>query len=261
MTLAIVRQIAATLARAEVTHIERVPVDVDAARTQHARYHAVLSELGCRVHALPADERYPDCVFIEDTAIVLDELAVLTRPGADSRRGETAAVAPVLAERRQLRTIDAPGTLDGGDVLVLGRRVLVGRTARSDDAGIRALADLVTEHGYEVVPVDVQGCLHLKTACCALAADLVLVNPAFVDVDTFAGCELIIVDEREPFAANALALNGRVIYPEEHVRTADALRARGCDLALVPNRELAKLEGGVTCCSLIVPAALGSRSA
>jgi dimethylargininase len=247
--IAITRDVSPSIERAEVTHIERVPIDYERARTQHEQYRALLSALGCEVRSLPADAAFPDCVFIEDTAIVLDDLAVITRPGAESRRGEIALVAEALAPLRPLVRIEAPGTIDGGDVLVLDDRIYVGRTSRSNDAARDQLRRLT---GREVIAVDVHGALHLKTAITRVSHDTLLVNRAWVDVGPFADWKLIDVDPDEPFAANAVLIGDIVIHATAFPRTRARLEAHGLHVRTVDADELAKAEGGVTCCSLLL---------
>jgi dimethylargininase len=249
---AITRGVSPALALCELTHLARAPIDVERAAAQHAGYERLIESLGCRVVSLPGAPDMPDCVFVEDTAVVVDELAVITRPGAPSRRRETAAVAAALARFRPLAEIAAPGTLDGGDVLRLGRRVVVGRSGRSNDAGIAQLAALLRPHGYTVEGVPVDGCLHLKSAVTQAAPDLVLLNPAWVDRAAFAGWRVIEVDPAEPYAANVLLIGGDAVYPGAFPRTAARLAAAGVRLATLDLSELAKAEGAVTCCSLIL---------
>jgi len=248
----ITRGVSATIDACELTHVTRTPIDVARAREQHAAYEAALASLGCEIRRIPADDRYPDAVFIEDTAIVLDELAVITRPGADSRRGEIDAVAAILGEHRTLLRIEAPATIDGGDVLQLDDALYVGRTPRTNDAGIAQLRELIAPYGYRVVGVDVDGCLHLKSAVTRIGADAVLMNPQWVAPSIFAGWRIIEVDDAEPAAANVLRIGERVIYPEELPHTRRRLEAEGIEVIAVPASELAKAEGGVTCCSLII---------
>lgn len=243
--IALTRDVSPSIAHAELTHIDRVPIDYERAREQHEQYRALLRELGCEVLSLPGDPAYPDCVFIEDTAVVLEELAVITRPGAESRRGEVQVVADALAPHRKLVRIESPGTLDGGDVLVLNDRIYVGRTSRSNDAGREQLQRLT---GREVIAVDVHGALHLKTAITRLPHDTLLVNRDWVDVAPFAGWRFI--DAVEEFGANALWLGETVIYPAAFVETLE--RLQGLNVRTVHADELAKAEGGVTCCALLV---------
>ena len=187
---------------------------------------------------------------------MVDELAVIARPGAPSRRGETAAVAAALARHRPLAQVEPPGTLDGGDVLRLGRRVFVGVTARSNAAGREQLRAHLAPFGYTVTDVEVRGCLHLKTAATALREGLLLVHRPCVDTTVFGGVELLEVDPEEPFAANALAVGDAVVSPAAFPRTRRRLEARGLTVVPVEVSELAKAEGGVTCCSILfAPAA------
>ncbi len=249
--IAVTREVSPALARCQLTHLRRTPIDPAAAAAQHREYEARLAGLGCTLVRIPADPDLPDCVFVEDTAVVLDEVAVITRPGAPARRPETPAVASVLARYRSLVRIEPPATLDGGDVLVLGRTVYVGRSGRTNREGIAALRDLLAPHGYRVAAVPVRGCLHLKSAAVPLAPDRVLANPAWVDPEAFAGAGVIEIDPGEPFAANALAVGRAVILPAAFPRTRDRLAAAGLAPVTVDVSELAKAEGGVTCCSLV----------
>jgi len=194
----------------------------------------------------------PDSVFIEDTALVFDELAIVTRPGAESRRGETPAVADALGKYRELRYVEPPATVDGGDVLVIGRRVFVGRSERTNGAGCEQLQRILTSFAYEVVAVHVQACLHLKSAVTALGDDLLLANPQWLPLDGFASFDRVDVHPREPGAANALRIGGRVIYSTSFSRTLDLLRRRGLDVWTVDTSEVEKAEGALTCCSLVV---------
>ncbi len=251
MLIAVTRAVSATLAQCELTHLAREPIDVDRAAAQHDAYRRLLSSLGATLVEVPAAPELPDAVFIEDIAIVLDEIAVLTRPGAPSRRPESHAVATVLASHRPLCSMSAPATLDGGDVMRLGRTLYVGRSGRTNDPGIEQLRGWVAPLGYRVVPVEFTGCLHLKSAVTALSDELLLVNPAWVPVAAFPGCEAVPADEREPHAANALRIGGTIVFPSQYPRTRDRLVDRGLRVATTECDELAKAEGAVTCCSLI----------
>jgi dimethylargininase len=252
MPIAITRKVSPAITRCELTHLQREPIDVALAAEQHAAYERRLADLGCRVVSLPTEPELPDSVFVEDTAIVVDELAVVTRPGAASRRRETPAVARVLAEHRPVATIKAPGTLDGGDVLRLGRRLFVGLSGRSNRAGIEQLHTLLSSHGYTVEALPFTGCLHLKSAVTQVAPDAVLLNPAWVGAVAFEGLRHIEIDPTEPYAANALLVGDAVIYPVSCPRTAGRLERAGVRLVTVNVSELAKAEGAVTCCSLIL---------
>jgi len=252
MLLAYTRAVSPTLADCEITHLEREPLDVNRAMQEHAAYEAVLSRLGATVLHLPPAPALPDAVFVEDTAIVLDEIAVITRPGAPSRRAETASTAAALASHRPLVQIQAPGTLDGGDVLVAERRLYVGQSTRTNRAAVEQLAATLRPLDYEVVAVTFAGCLHLKSGVTRVADGLLLINPDWVDPAIFRGHRAVVVDPAEPHAANALALGGTVIHPAHHPRTRARLEAEGLRVEPLQMTELAKAEAGVTCCSLIL---------
>jgi dimethylargininase len=252
MPVAITRKTGPAIAGCELTHVAREPIDVPRAVAQHTAYERTLAQLGVRVVSLPEERDLPDAVFVEDIAVVFPELAVITRPGAPSRRGETASVAAALAAYRRTVTIASPGTLDGGDVLTIGRRVLVGLSARSNRAGIRQLGRLISPHGFRIEVVPVTRCLHLKSAVTLVGRDTVLLNPVWIDQSCFAGLRHLAIDPGEPFAANALLIGDDVIYPEAFPATAARLQAAGVRLVTVDVSEIAKAEGGVTCCSVIV---------
>lgn len=253
MKRALTREISDAIAHCELTHLARAPIDVGTARAQHRAYEQALADAGYRVERLAAGPDLPDSVFIEDIAVVLPELAIVTRPGAASRRGEIAAVADVLGRYRPLHRIEAPGTIDGGDVLTIGRRVYVGLSSRTNlDAIARQMQLILAPHGYTVAAIEVCGCLHLKSAVTAVADGVVLANPDWIPAEAFRGLEVIAVDPGEPMAANVLRLSDRILAAAAFPRTAARLTARGWRVATVDVSELAKAEGAVTCCSLIV---------
>lgn len=252
MLIAYTREVSPTLVDCELTHLEREPLDVAGARAEHEVYESVLERLGARVRRLPSTPQLPDGIFVEDAAVVLDGVAVITRPGALSRQPETASVGAALAAHRPLVHVRAPATLDGGDVLVAGCRIYVGLSTRTTRGAIQQLAGLLAPYGYEVIPLAFTGCLHLKSAVTRIADDLMLLNPAWVDASAFTGYRALTVDPAEPHAANALALGGAVIHPLQHARTRARLEAAGLTVVTVPQVELAKAEAGVTCCSLLV---------
>jgi dimethylargininase len=254
MLIAITRAVSPSIVQCELTHLAREPIDVARATAQHEAGERALEALGCVVVRAPAAPEQPDAVFIEDTAIVLDELAVMTRPGAQSRRAETIAVAEVLAAYRPLHTLSKPATLDGGDVLRIDRTLYVGRSGRTNEAGIEQLRNIVAPFEYEVVAVRFSGCLHLKSAVTAIAEQTLLINPAWVSPEAFPGCDVVRIDEREPYAANALRVADAVLYPTEYPRTRDRIAARGMRVETTDCSELAKAEGAVTCCSLVFEA-------
>ena len=250
--IAITREVSPSLAGCELTHVARTPIDAGLAARQHAAYQRMLESLGCRLLTLGAEPAMPDAVFVEDVAVVLDEVAVITRTGAVSRRGEGATVAEVLRRHRPLRAIEAPGTLKGGDVLRIGRTLYVGESGRSNAAGIAQLRTLVGEFGYVVRAVPIRDCLHLKSAVTAVADDTVLLQPAWVDRASFDGFRIIEVDPGEEHAANVVRIGDRVLMPGCFPRTRQRLLDAGIDVTCVDVSELQKAEGAVTCCSLLL---------
>jgi len=247
--IALTRALSLRISECELTFLDREPIDYVRAAAQHDAYERLLETYGCAlVRADPAPE-HPDGVFVEDAAIVVDELAVITRPGAESRRGETDSVARVLARYRPLCQIEAPATIDGGDVLRVGRRLYVGRGQRTNDAGARQLRACLAPFGYEVIATGFRGCLHLKTAVTMLDERTLLFNPEWVDA--IDGFEMIAVDPSEPFAANVLRLHDVVIIGAEQPRTRRLLEQRHYRTDASPMSELLRAEAGVTCCSVI----------
>ena len=253
-TLALTREISPAIVRCELTHLTRVPIDLERARAQHAAYERALGAMGCTVERLEAGDEMPDSVFIEDTAVVFDELAIVTRPGAESRRGEIEAVAQAIHPRRAVVFIEPPATIDGGDVLTVGRSVFVGRSSRTNAAAVQQLQQILAPFGYHVFDVIVEGCLHLKSAATALDDETLLINPDWVAADLFGSFRTVPVHRLEPAGANILRIGSKLLYAAAFPRTCDALVTRGYHVGTVDVSELAKAEGAVTCCSLIVEA-------
>jgi dimethylargininase len=252
MLLALTRPVPPTITECELTHLEREPIDWQRATEQHDAYEAALQSLGCQIERLPAAPAQPDSVFIEDTAFVVDECAIIARPGAVSRRGETAVVAKALEPFRKLAMIASPGTLDGGDVLRVGRRIYVGLSSRTNEAGMRQLAAILEPLDYSVESIVPRDCLHLKTAVSTLEEDRLLLNPTMVDGKAFGGASWIEIDPAEPSAANVLCLDNTVLCPSSAPRTRRLLESQGYRVVPVNASELAKAEAGLTCCSLLV---------
>jgi dimethylargininase len=219
---------------------------------QHRDYTQSLQALGCSLEWLPPLPQYPDSVFVEDTAVVLAEVAVVTRPGAASRRGETATVAQALGRRIRVSAIAEPGCLDGGDVLHIGRTLHVGASGRTNEAGIDQLARLLRPQGYRVEKVRLAGCLHLKSACTFIPPDVLLVNPDWIDPSTFGPLRVISVDEREPQAANTLTIGGTTLVSAAYPHTRRRLETAGVRTRAVDVSELHKAEGALTCMSLLL---------
>lgn len=252
MPTALTRAVPPTIVNCELTHLTREPIDFALAVEQHRQYERVLTELGCTIQRLQRLPDLPDSVFVEDTAVVLPEISVITRPGAASRRPEVTSVAETMRRYRDLAFIRSPGTLDGGDVLAAGRTIYVGESSRTNADGIRQLAQLTSPLGYVVRGLMTSGCLHLKSAVTLVAEDTILVNPDWVDASAFEEMRRIEVHPREPFAANALRIGASVVYPRGFDETSARLEKAGIEVRAVETGELQKAEGGVTCCSLIV---------
>lgn len=253
MTVAITRRISPRFNECELTHIERAPINLDIARAQHREYINALANLGCQVIELDEEPSLPDSVFVEDTAFILDEVAVITRPGADSRKPEVDSIIKALSPHLPLVHVTEPATVDGGDALVLGKNIYIGLSTRSNQAALDQLQNALGDYGYKVIGVELRDCLHLKTAISKVDEQTVLINPNWVDTSHFKNLDWIEVDPAEPFAANCLPVNGSIIYPTSFPKTRATLEARGYKIQEVTVDELAKAEGAVTCCSLIVP--------
>ena len=251
MLTAITRQVSPNINRCELSFDERKPIDVRKAIEQHETYRQLLSELGLRVIELAAEPDLPDSVFVEDPAIVVDEIAVISRMGAISRRPEADSLAQELSKYRPLQFLTEPATLDGGDVMRIGQNIFVGESARTNREGIEQLSRILRLHGYDVRPVSVTGCLHLKSACTYVGANRLIVNRSWIDAQMLSQFELIDVPVEEPNAANALLVDEVVVLPESFPKTRALLESRGIPVRLVNMSELQKAEGGVTCCSLI----------
>jgi dimethylargininase len=252
MLIAITRPVPQSIIRCELTHLDRNPIDVELARKQHQAYQKALSNAGCQIEHLQATDDLPDSVFVEDTAIVVDEVAIITRPGAGSRRPETESVAAALRNYRDLVFMEPPAILDGGDVLRIGRAVFVGQSSRTNEYGFRQLSAALTPFGYSVNAITPRGCLHLKSAVTAFSDDGVVINPEWIDASVFSGMQIVTVDPSERSAANVLRISDVVLCAAAFPRTAQRLRDLGVNVRLVDVSELAKAEGALTCCSIIV---------
>ena len=252
-TIAIVRPVPDSIGSCELTHVERTPIDLEAARCQHQHYTETLADLGCEIVMLPPLHEYPDSVFVEDPAFVLDELAIIARSGAESRRGEAESVAEALALHRRCHTIQAPGCIDGGDVILLGRTLYVGHSSRTNSEAHGQLHTTLDPLGYTVRIVPLQDCLHLKTGATAISDDVVLCNPAWVPPSTFEGIRVVESHPDEPFSANVVRVGTTLVADSAWKRTNERLVQAGFDVAEVHLGELTKAEGSVTCSSIVFP--------
>ena len=237
---------------AERTYVARSGIDYNRAVRQHVDYCQRLGRCGLSVRTLDVNRDLPDSVFIEDTAIVLDEIAVLASMGVESRRAEPAGIEPVLKEYRQVHRLEPGATLEGGDVLQIGRTLLVGLSSRSNSAGVEGLETIVHRYGYHVVPVPVRQCLHLKSGCTALPDGTLLVNPQWLEMAALRKFPIFPILQEEPLAADILPVGQRVCVPAGNTRTADLIRQRGFEVETVDLSEFAKANGGITCLSILL---------
>lgn len=251
MLRALTRGVSRNMARCELTFRGREPIDFARAARQHDEYCALLGYRGVAVTRLEADDAHPDCCFIEDTAIVVDELAVITSMGAASRRGERGAVEKELMKRRELACIEMPAMIEGGDVLRVGKKLFVGLSQRTNAAGVEALQNILQPHGYEVVPVAVKGSLHLKTACSALDDETLLVNPHWLALEPFADFKILEVADNEPWAAGTIRLGQCVCLEAGAPRTVELVSRHTPDIEILDISEFSKAEGSLSCLSII----------
>jgi dimethylargininase len=251
MLTAITRQVSPSINQCELSFHKKQPIDVNRAIAQHGAYEQLLAELGARVVQLAAEPDLPDAVFVEDPVVVVDDIAVICRMGAISRRPEAASLADVLSLYRPLKYLTEPATLDGGDVMRIGRTLYVGVSARTNRDGIKQLTDLLRPYDYEVRPIEVSGCLHLKSACSYVGNDTVLVNRSWIDARSLHSLDSIDVPVEESAAANALLVNDVVILPASFPRTHALLERRGLRVTSIDMSELQKAEAGVTCTSVL----------
>ena len=256
--VALVREPSASLAECELSYVDRAPIDLTRARAQHASYCAALRAAGAEVLVLPALDHLPDASFVEDTAVVVDEVAIPGALGVGSRAAEADAIVGTLEAYRPVRRLDRPdATLEGGDVLRIGRMVYAGRSRRTNQAGVEALQRVVEPLGYRVRVMAVEGCLHLKTGCSSAGDGIVVVNPSWVSPRLFEedGLTVVPVASSEPWAANVLRVAGTLLVPAGNAATSRQLRATGLDPVEIEIGEFQKAEAGLTCLCLLVPPA------
>lgn len=251
MLTAITRAVSPSINLCELGYLARQPIDVEKAREQHQRYEECLRELGVSVVSLPAEPEMPDSMFVEDPAVVVNEVAVMTRMGAESRRKESDSLAAALAKFRPLRWMRQPATLEGGDVLRIESIVYVGMSARTNREGMAQLAVELARFRYSVRPVDVRGCLHLKSACCYAGDQTILANGNWIDTTIFRGFRVVDVPPNEPRAANVLTIGDAVLVPTAFPATAELLQRLGRKVRTLDISELMKAEAGLTCSSIL----------
>ena len=237
--------------KGERTYVDETWIDFALAVRQHAAYCDALQACGADVITLDVNRELPDCVFVEDTALVLDEVAIMMSMGAESRRSEPPGIERRLRRYREIERVMLPATIDGGDVVRAGQTLYVGESPRTNAAGIEALRTIVQRYGYHVVGVPVGKCLHLKTACSALPDGRFLVNRDWIDVSRLPQSALVDVAETEPWAGDVLVIGERIIAAVAFPRTTALLERAGFAVTPVSVSEFAKVEGGVTCLSLV----------
>jgi dimethylargininase len=252
--IAITRAVSPALNRCELSWLPREEIDLAKAIAQHRAYEQCLRDLGADVISLPPEPDLPDSMFVEDPAVVVPEMAIITRMGAESRRREAESLAPVLARYRPLRYLREPATLEGGDVLRIGKTVFVGVSQRTNAEGMRDSVRELTPFGYSILGVPLDSCLHLKSACSYLGNRIVLVNPEWIEPEIFRleGLQVVEVPPHEPRAANVLAIGGSVVVPAAFPDTAALVGQLGFHVRMLDISELMKAEAGLTCSSILL---------
>lgn len=240
------------LTSCELSHVDRTPIDLDLALAQHAALCSTLEALGLQVRVLEPLPGFPDACFLEDPALVLPEVAIIGRSETASREGEAAALEPILEPLRPLLRIEAPNTLEGGDVLLVEDTLLTGLTGRTNHGGMRQLAHLVLEHGYRVKAAEVKGALHLKTAVTWLGGETLLANPRWVNLERMSGLRVLEVHPQEPFGANVLKLGEQLVVSRAYPRTIERMAAAGFEVHAVDISEFHRAEAGLTCLTLLI---------
>jgi dimethylargininase len=251
VTHGLVREISRSLGKCELLHLPRQQFNMELARRQHAAYIAALEAAGVMVTVLPEEPGLPDSTFVEDPVIVLDEAAVICRLGAASRTREAESIEREIASIRPVHRIVSPGTIEGGDVLRMGKTLYVGISRRTNREGIAQLKEIVRRYGYHAIGVNVGGCLHLKTGVTSPAEGLLIANADWIDLSPFGRFEILRVPAAEPWGANTLAVNGLVLAAESSPRTADLLESKGLRVKRLGISELQKAEAGLTCLSVL----------
>lgn len=254
MLSALTRGVSPTIGDCKLTFMERERIDVDAATRQHEAYKQCLTKMGVQITSLDLLPEAPDAVFIQDTAVVVDEVAVVATMGAACRAEEVESVAQVLSSHRSLKRLSPPATLEGGDIVRIGRTLYVGDSGRTNREGIRQLSEMLAPYDYQVIPVGVSGCLHLSTGCSYLGHGLMLLNPVWVDAAPFQQFEILEVPETESWAANTIAVGDTVLMASAFERTCALVQERGFNVIATDISELQKAEGALTCMSLMFDA-------
>jgi dimethylargininase len=226
------------------------PPDYELIVKQHNAYVNVLKSLGIEVIFLDSEDDYPDATFVEDTAVVTPNVAVITRPGAASRQGEEITIAPVLASYRSIETIEPPGTVDGGDVLTVGNRFFVGISDRTNESGAEQLGRILEQHGHDWSPVRVEEGLHLKSSLNFVGNDTLLLTESFRKLEVLKGYDKIVLTENDAYAANTLFLNDHIIMPKGFPGVREKIEKLQYPIIELDVSEVRKMDGGLTCLSI-----------
>ncbi len=251
MLLGLIHVVSPHLAAGELTYIDREVVDFALAQQQHEQYCQMLVSLGVELITLDVNSSLPDSCFVEDTAIVLDEIAIITSMGTTTRRSEPEGVKQELSKYREIVTIQLPATIEGGDVLRVGKTLFVGISSRTNTLAISELANIVKRFGYIVVAVPVTGCLHLKTACTAILDDVLLLNPAWIDTTPLQGYTLEYVATNEPWAANTIRVGNALCAQTDFPKTLERIQKFRDRVELLNISEFRKVEAGLSCLSIL----------
>jgi dimethylargininase len=251
MLIALTRAVSPTMGLCQLSYIARQEIDIEKAIEQHHRYESCLAEMGARIVSVPPEPDMPDAVFVEDPVVVVDEVAVIAVMGSEIRRKEADSLAKALSAFRPLRHLREPANLEGGDVMRVGSTVFVGLSQRTNEAGVSQLTAELAPFGYQVKPVAVHGCLHLKSAVCYLGDGAVLANRAWLGTAPLDGLRIIEVADDEPSAANVLRIGDTVLMPASYPHTEKIIRGIGLKVQTLDMSEIIKAEGGMTCTSVI----------
>lgn len=249
--LAITHTVPDCFHRCVTTHIDKTKPDLSRAREQWESYCQALRDAGCGVHVLEANSHLPDAPFVEDTGVMVGEVFIAARMSAPTRSSETQAVIAHLAETHQITRLSPPAYLDGGDVLMLHENFFVGLSGRTNRAGFLQFKEIVNSLGFQAAPVQVTGCLHLKTAVTAVDQETVILNPGWVDPRLFSDYRVLKVPSSEPFSANLLRVKSHLFVAAGHPRRDDLLNQNGFDFQTIDISELEKAEAGLTCLSIL----------
>jgi len=260
MLTAITHKPSDKLNECNLTFLPKTEIDIELAVQQHKEYCEALEKLGVKVITLTENSSMPDSVFVEDTALVLDEVAIITYMGANSRKPESELIADTLSKFRKIARIAPPARIDGGDILRIGKKLFVGNSTRTNKKAVRALHKHASPFGFEIAKVKVSGCLHLKTGCTALDENTVLINPEWIDREAFRGFRQIEVPVNEPYAANVLRIGETLLIPENFKRTIEMVEERGHKVQTLDISEFQRAEAGLTCLSIIFEAKESSGS-